>query len=131
MADLAFETRDDVRLEECMRMARDKTGALLGCSCALGVLSATGDDGADRARRARSASALGMAFQLVDDILGIWGDPAVTGKPAHSDLAARKKSLPVVAALTSGTEAGRELAALYAGDRPARRPTTSHPLPPS
>ena len=117
MADLAFESRDDVSLEQCMSMARAKTAALLGCSCALGVLSATGDE--DALGHARAfGERLGLAFQLIDDILGIWGDPAVTGKPAHADLAARKKSLPVVAALTSGTPAGRKLAALYAGDKP-------------
>ena len=113
MADLAFETRDDVSLEECMDMARCKTGALLGCACTLGALSATGDAG--RIAHARAfGKRLGLAFQLVDDILGIWGDPAVTGKAAHSDITARKKSLPVVAALMSGTAAGRELALLYA-----------------
>ena len=42
---------------------------------------------------------LGLAFQLVDDLLGIWGDPAVTGKPIWSDLRQRKKSLPVASAL--------------------------------
>jgi geranylgeranyl diphosphate synthase type I len=56
---------------------------------------------------------LGLAFQHVDDLLGIWGDPAVTGKPVHSDLRSQKKSFPVVAALASETPAGRELAALY------------------
>src|ERR1044071_1914656 len=44
---------------------------------------------------------VGMAFQFVDDVLGIWGDPAVTGKPVHSDLRSRKKSLPVTWALTN------------------------------
>ena len=61
---------------------------------------------------------VGLAFQLTDDLLGIWGAPEVTGKPVRSDLRARKKSLPVVAALTSGTEAGRELAALLAQPEP-------------
>ncbi len=54
----------------------------------------------------------GQAFQLTDDLLGIWGAPEVTGKPVRADLRARKKSLPVVAALTSGTPAGAELAGL-------------------
>ena len=112
MADLAFESRGDVELEECMTMAHAKTAALMGCSCALGVLSATPDERAIGHARA-FGERLGLAFQLIDDILGIWGDPAVTGKPAHSDLATRKKSLPVVAALTSDTAAGRRLAALY------------------
>lgn len=113
MADLAFEARADVSLEECLGMALAKTGALLGCACALGVLSARGDSRQiDHARA--FGERLGLAFQLVDDILGIWGDPAVTGKAVHSDIAARKKSLPVVAALSSHTAAGRELAVMYA-----------------
>jgi geranylgeranyl diphosphate synthase type I len=117
MRDLAFEERDDVSLDACMRMAHAKTSALMGCSCALGALSATGDE--EVVARARAfGERLGMAFQLVDDILGIWGDPAVTGKAVHSDLEARKKSLPVVAALQSDNAAGRELAALYAGTGP-------------
>jgi geranylgeranyl diphosphate synthase, type I len=53
---------------------------------------------------------LGTAFQLVDDLLGIWGDPAVTGKPVFSDLRSRKKSLPVTYALGNGGDAGRRLA---------------------
>jgi geranylgeranyl diphosphate synthase type I len=54
----------------------------------------------------------GLAFQLTDDLLGIWGSPAVTGKPVRSDLRARKKSLPVVAALQAGTPAAEQLSAL-------------------
>jgi geranylgeranyl diphosphate synthase type I len=56
---------------------------------------------------------LGIAFQLVDDLLGIWGSPDVTGKPVLSDLRARKKSLPVVYALNAGTPDSARLAELY------------------
>src|SRR5262249_40812169 len=56
----------------------------------------------------------GLAFQLTDDLLGIWGAPEVTGKPVRSDLRARKKSLPVVAALSAGTAGAQELAVLLA-----------------
>jgi geranylgeranyl diphosphate synthase type I len=59
-----------------------------------------------------------MAFQLVDDILGITGDPVITGKSSSSDVRAGKRSAPVVAALTSGTNAGRRLAALLGDGRP-------------
>ncbi|NIH81146.1 family 2 encapsulin nanocompartment cargo protein polyprenyl transferase [Amycolatopsis viridis] len=111
--DLAFERREEVSLAECRAMAEGKTGALLGCACALGAL--LGGGGPEQvARLRRFGEAAGLAFQLADDLLGIWGDPAVTGKPVFSDLRNRKKSLPVVAALTSGTAAGRELASLYA-----------------
>ncbi|MEU9164404.1 family 2 encapsulin nanocompartment cargo protein polyprenyl transferase [Streptomyces sp. NPDC048424] len=113
-ADCAFEQRPDVSLDECLTMATAKTGALLGCACALGALYAgAGPDEVD-AMDAFGREA-GLAFQLIDDLIGIWGDPGHTGKPAGADLIARKKSLPVVAALTSGTAAGEELAALYAG----------------
>ncbi|MET9855034.1 family 2 encapsulin nanocompartment cargo protein polyprenyl transferase [Streptomyces sp. NPDC006450] len=113
-ADCAFEQRRSVSLDECLTMATAKTGALLGCACAIGALYAgAGPDEVD-AMDAFGREA-GLAFQLIDDLIGIWGDPSHTGKPAGADLLARKKSLPVVAALTSGTTAGEELAALYAG----------------
>jgi geranylgeranyl diphosphate synthase type I len=95
-------------------MATAKTGALLGCACALGALYAGGGDEEAAAMDAFGREA-GLAFQLIDDLIGIWGDPEQTGKPAGADLAAHKKSLPVVAALTSGTAAGAELAELYRG----------------
>jgi geranylgeranyl diphosphate synthase type I len=93
-------------------MAEGKTGALLGGACAMGALFGAGST--EQVERLRGfGHRLGLAFQLVDDLLGIWGDPAVTGKPVYSDLRSRKKSLPVVAALASGTAAGDELAVLY------------------
>ncbi|MEU6824509.1 family 2 encapsulin nanocompartment cargo protein polyprenyl transferase [Streptomyces atriruber] len=115
-ADCALERRgpDEVTLDECLAMAEAKTGALLGCACALGaVYAGAGLDAVDSLDGfGREA---GLAFQLIDDVIGIWGDPGHTGKPAGADLAARKKSLPVVAALASGTPAAAELAELYDG----------------
>jgi geranylgeranyl diphosphate synthase type I len=111
-ADLAFEQSDSVTLPECVGMAEGKTGALLGAACQLGALAAGADEAVAGLYRTFGRE-LGLAFQLIDDLLGIWGDPTVTGKPAGSDLASRKKSLPVVAALSSGTLAGAELARLY------------------
>ena len=115
MADLDFETRNDVDLAECVRMAEGKTGALLGSACALGALFG-GDRGRAEPLR-RFGACFGTAFQHVDDLLGIWGSPEATGKSIHSDLRSRKKSLPVVAALRSDTRAGRELATLYLRER--------------
>jgi geranylgeranyl diphosphate synthase, type I len=112
-ADLAFERRDDVTLDECRRMAGDKTAALMACACSIGAIYVGAP--ADLAMGLAGFGAhLGLAFQLTDDLLGIWGAPEITGKPVRSDLRTRKKSLPVVAALTSGTEAGRQLSALLA-----------------
>ncbi|MFF8030069.1 MULTISPECIES: family 2 encapsulin nanocompartment cargo protein polyprenyl transferase [unclassified Streptomyces] len=106
----------EVTLDETLVMAESKTGALLGCACAIGALYAQAAD-PDVAALDAFGRAAGLAFQLIDDVIGIWGDPLRTGKPAGADLAARKKSLPVVAALTSGTPAAAELAALYTAPR--------------
>ncbi|GAA2472553.1 polyprenyl synthetase family protein [Streptomyces longisporus] len=126
--DLLFAARpwrgpQRVRPEEYRAMAEHKTGALLGCAAALGALlggaAPSVADALDRAGRH-----LGIAFQVVDDVLGIWGDPAVTGKPVHGDLRERKKTFPVLAALDSGAPASRRLAALLdAGGDPAESAT--------
>ncbi|MGP4006277.1 family 2 encapsulin nanocompartment cargo protein polyprenyl transferase [Streptomyces sp. 4N124] len=115
-ADVDMERRgpDEVGLDEVLAMAEAKTGALLGCSCALGALYAGAAKEDVEALDAFGREA-GLAFQLIDDVIGIWGDPCRTGKPAGADLAVRKKSLPVVAALVSGTPAAAELAELYRG----------------
>jgi geranylgeranyl diphosphate synthase type I len=116
-ADLAFEQRDDVSLAECQTMAGDKTAALMACACSIGAIHVGAPPGLAMGLAGFGAHA-GQAFQLTDDLLGIWGAPEVTGKPVRADLRARKKSLPVVAALTSGSDAGRELAALL--DQPGQ-----------
>ncbi|GAB3363496.1 polyprenyl synthetase family protein [Amycolatopsis echigonensis] len=113
--DVAFEQRDDVRLTECVTMAAGKTGALLSASAAIGaVLAGAPAEVVDAL--AVFGEEIGLAFQLVDDVLGIWGDPAVTGKSVYSDLRARKKSLPITYATTHGGAAGRRLAEWLAGD---------------
>lgn len=114
VADVALETREPERvtLDECLVVAEAKTGALLGCACAVGGLYAgVGEE--EVAALDGFGRQAGLAFQLIDDVIGIWGDPARTGKAAGADLAVRKKSLPVVAALASGTPEAGELAALY------------------
>ena len=107
--DVAFEQRDDVTLDECLDMAAGKTGALLSASSAIGAVLAGAPQQTVDALAGFGAD-LGLAFQLVDDVLGIWGDPATTGKPVYSDLRARKKSLPVTYSVTHGGALGRELA---------------------
>lgn len=124
-ADTAFEGRSDVSVAECLAMVRGKTGALLGCACALGAM-AGGAEYEQATRFADFGRHLGTSFQLTDDVLGIWGAPAVTGKPVYSDLLRRKKSLPVVAALTSETPAGREFARDYGRPDNGTSPDLAH-----
>ena len=115
--DLDFERRESVTVAECTAMAAGKTGALVVSSAAVGaVLAGAGRDTV--AALERYAEHVGLAFQLEDDLLGIWGDPAVTGKPALADLRARKKSLPVAAALATGGPAADRLRAWLATPSP-------------
>ncbi|HEY2443748.1 MAG TPA: polyprenyl synthetase family protein [Streptosporangiaceae bacterium] len=115
--DVSFEQRDDVSVAECLEMVSGKTAALLRCACELGARHGGGSPGQVAALR-EFGWHLGIAFQFADDLLGIWGDPQVTGKPALADLRARKKSLPVVAALAAGGPHSRELAEMYLGPQP-------------
>ncbi|WP_407914192.1 polyprenyl synthetase family protein [Kitasatospora sp. NE20-6] len=111
--DVAFEQRDVVTVEECLEMEGGKTGALLAASAAIGAVLAGADDRVSDALQ-RYGHHLGLAFQAVDDLLGIWGATEVTGKPHWGDLRQRKKSLPVCAALAEGGSASRRLAELLA-----------------
>jgi geranylgeranyl diphosphate synthase type I len=111
-SDVEFERRQDVTLPECLAMAAGKTGALMRCASSIGALAAGAPERVVTAL-AEFGDHLGLAFQLVDDLLGIWGAPEVTGKPRLADLRNRKKSVPVVAALDSGTPAGEQLRARY------------------
>jgi geranylgeranyl diphosphate synthase type I len=93
--DMAYEQRNDLSLEEYWPMIRGKTSALLGGCAELGALA--GGAGSDRRRAFREYGLrLGLAFQVIDDWLGIWGDAAQTGKSTDSDLVSGKKSLPVL-----------------------------------
>lgn len=124
-ADLDLERREQVSLDECLQMAADKTAALLSCACALGALLSRAPQDLV-AGLSRFGARLGLAFQLIDDLLGIWGDPRRTGKPVGADLRVRKRSIPVVRAATSGTAAGRELAALYRAPGPLTDEDVAH-----
>ena len=109
IADIAFESRNDVSLAECLSMSWGKTAALMAASAVIGAQLGGAPPSAAEALSAYGGH-LGMAFQLIDDLLGIWGQPAFTGKPVYSDLRSRKKTLPVTWTLQNGGEHGRELA---------------------
>jgi geranylgeranyl diphosphate synthase, type I len=113
--DMAFESRSSVTVEECLDMERGKTSALLACAVSLGAILA-GAPEATVTALADFGSHVGTAFQAIDDLLGIWGEPAHTGKPVGSDLAQHKKTLPVSIALVRAGKSLPELQSLLEGD---------------
>lgn len=114
--DISFERRTRVRPDEYLAMISGKTAALLGFAVELGGLVAGAQD--DQLTALQTfGEALGLAFQMQDDLLGLWGDPKRTGKPAGNDIRKRKKSLPVTVALADEGPAGARLRALYSRPR--------------
>jgi geranylgeranyl diphosphate synthase type I len=107
--DIGFESRSQVPVADYLVMIEGKTAALLACSCELGALVAAASD-AQRECLRSFGHHMGLTFQMRDDVLGIWGDPALTGKPVGADVARRKKSLPIL----HGLERNAELVALLA-----------------
>lgn len=117
--DMTFEVDVEVDLHQYSWMSRKKTAALLAAAAQLGAIIAT-DDTEQIDHCFRFGESLGMAFQVQDDILGVWGDEQVMGKSAATDIRTKKKALPAVYALNQShdRDAARKLAALYAQDEP-------------
>lgn len=112
--DLRFEGSLDTTVADYLHMARLKTASLLELAIALGAFVAT-RSWPEAERTGQIGRSLGLAFQIQDDLLGIWGQHHQTGKSSSDDLRRRKKSLPVVHALESTDPAATTLRALYAG----------------
>lgn len=104
--DLEFEGTADVRLPAYLSMIEKKTGALFDCALRMGGLIA-GATPQSTERLGRCGRLLGLTFQIRDDMLGIWGAEDRTGKEAAADVRRRKKSLPVVFALSHSDESVR------------------------
>jgi geranylgeranyl diphosphate synthase type I len=112
--DIAFENIERTTVEAYLEMVGGKTAALFACCGSLGARSA-GAGPADVERCADVGRLFGLAFQIQDDVVGIWGDSQATGKSADGDLARRKKSYPVAWAVERDPEgAGRIVVDAYA-----------------
>lgn len=105
--DISFESRSWVSGAEYLEMVRGKTAELMAAALEIGALVGGADPQA-RGRFRELGLALGLAFQIRDDILGTWGDSALTGKPTGSDIARAKKTYPLVFALEKADGGQRE-----------------------
>ncbi len=104
-ADMDFETRDNVAVAEYLTMITGKTAVLLSLSAELGALIADAPRGVVD-HYGQFGLNLGLAFQVIDDILGIWGDESRTGKSVATDIVTKKKTLPVLFGLANSDELG-------------------------
>ncbi len=93
--DMSYEERNDLGIDEYWPMVGGKTSALLAACTHIGALLGNASEAEQEAYRLFGWH-LGLAFQVQDDILGIWGDELITGKSAASDLVEGKNSLPVL-----------------------------------
>lgn len=106
--DMEFTGRDGVPLEELREMHAMKTGALITAACECGaILAGAGESDIDNARA--FGKAIGVAFQIVDDVLDVVSDTETLGKPAGSDEAMGKSTYPALL----GLEESKRLAAEY------------------
>jgi geranylgeranyl diphosphate synthase type I len=111
-------------LTDYLCMIEGKTAALLQVAAELGALAADATAGVQKAY-GRFGRAVGLAFQLQDDLLDVWGSAAATGKPAREDLRSRKHSLPFVLACERAPAAVRaHLRRVYAARGPLDDATT-------
>ncbi len=116
--DMDFETREDVTIDDYTRMIMDKTGALLGASARIGALIG-GASEEDAAIMYEYGMMLGVAFQIQDDWLDVFGDSTTFGKPIGGDINNNKKSFLMLTALTDNGADGdalREAVKLPSGD---------------
>ena len=93
--DMAYENRNDLSIEDYWKMIEGKTAALLSACTQVGAILGGTDDQTIEQYRIFGRD-LGLAFQVQDDILGIWGNEALTGKSTASDLVEGKNSLPIL-----------------------------------
>lgn len=114
--DIDFENRFDIRVNDYLNMIEGKTAALISGSMEMGAFLGSDNEAAIRSFKIIGQN-LGLAFQIKDDILGIWGDQEETGKPTGNDIRRRKKSFPVVYALENvNANLREELVSIYQKD---------------
>ena len=127
--DMTFETRNDVTEEEYIEMIRLKTSVLLACAVKIGAILADASE-ADISNLYKFGEQLGLAFQLQDDLLDVYGDPAVFGKAIGGDITSNKKTYMLINAVNRATPQQRKELELWIAakdfDREEKVRTVTH-----
>ena len=105
--DVEFENRNDVTEDEYIEMIRLKTSVLLACACKVGAIMADAP-AEDIENMYKFGEKLGLAFQLQDDLLDVYGDPAVFGKNIGGDITSNKKTYMLINAVNRATPQQRD-----------------------
>lgn len=117
--DLSFERQQEITVEQYIDMISRKTAELMACAAEMGARLGTSDESVIEGLRS-FGRAIGIAFQVRDDMLGVWASEAESGKTRAGDIYRRKKSLPVLHALEhAGEQDRRALLEVYGQQTPA------------
>lgn len=120
--DMTFETEASVSVDEYFHMIELKTAALICCACQVGGMLGRGSEDQTLGLQ-KFGEHFGLAYQVFDDLRGIWAATADTGKVEGKDIVNRKKSLPVLLALDRATGADRKSLVAYYVDRADAEPS--------
>jgi len=119
--DMSFESANDVQVSSYIEMIEKKTAALIEASCHTAAILGTEDE-KTIAHFCSFGKNIGIAFQIADDILGVWGKEEKTGKPETSDIEKKKKSLPIIYAFENSSRKDREaLSKIYRKEKIGKR----------
>jgi geranylgeranyl diphosphate synthase, type I len=121
--DIDFEHRDGITVGQYLDMIEKKTSALISGALQSGAVLGLEKDRLEGF--SQFGRYLGIAFQITDDILGIWGNDKKTGKPRGNDIRKKKKSLPIVFCMQEGSKEADKLKAIYKKSRISPRAVNS------
>ncbi|GIU72203.1 MAG: serralysin [Candidatus Nitrosocaldaceae archaeon] len=123
--DITFaKNKDFPSIDEYIHMIKKKTGALFKVACEIGALSANASD-KDVKNLADYGMNIGIAFQLVDDLIGVAGDPSKTKKPVGNDIREGKKTLPILLAMNKDKSIKEEILTVF-GNKDAFNGSIKH-----
>ncbi len=125
--DMSFEDRLDITIDMYLDMIRRKTAALVEASAWIGATLAT-EDGAKILRFRNFGRSIGLAFQIIDDIIGIWERAERTGKPKASDIRNRKKTLPILYSMEHASKREKKMLLELYGKRHLTEAEVQHVL---